>query len=58
MDYLKEENKNLEEKVCMLNDVVNSLKKENEVLKKLTEEKTQNDKQIISELRQELDAYK
>ncbi len=29
MEYLKTENKNLEEKIQMMNDVINGLKKEN-----------------------------
>lgn len=35
MEYLRTENKNLEEKIEMMNDVINGLKKENEVIKKL-----------------------
>ena len=35
MEYLKTENKNLEEKIEMMNDVINGLKKENQVIKKL-----------------------
>lgn len=47
MEYLRTENKNLEEKIEMMNDVINGLKKENEVIKKLNQDKFMADKHII-----------
>lgn len=42
----------------MLNDVINGLKKENEVIKSLNEDRLKTDKNIIDELRLEIQNMK
>ena len=56
MKYLNEENSNLEHKIRTLNDSINSLNNENHTLKKLSEDRIKGERQITTELREELEA--